>query len=78
MATQVVGYDGTDGARAALDAAVALAAELSDSLVVVFAHQVSQLGGEVHDYEGHCSSAAAGCWRRRAASPARPGSIPSS
>ena len=51
MATQVVGYDGTDGARAALDAAVALAAELKDSLVVVFAHQVSRLGGEVHDYE---------------------------
>jgi nucleotide-binding universal stress UspA family protein len=51
MATQVVGYDGTDGARAALDAAVALAAELNDSLVVVFAHQVSRLGGEVHDYE---------------------------
>jgi nucleotide-binding universal stress UspA family protein len=51
MATLVVGYDGTDGARAALDAAVALAAELNDSLVVVFAHQVSRLGGEVHDYE---------------------------
>src|SRR5690349_5797702 len=51
MATQVVGYDGTAGARAALDAAVALAAELNDSLVVVFAHQVSRLGGEVHDYE---------------------------
>jgi nucleotide-binding universal stress UspA family protein len=51
MATMVVGYDGTDGARAALDAAVALAAELNDSLVVVFAHQVSRLGGEVHDYE---------------------------
>ena len=30
MATQVVGYDGTDGARAALQAAAALAAELSD------------------------------------------------
>jgi nucleotide-binding universal stress UspA family protein len=51
MATQVVGYDGTDGARAALDAAVGLAAELGDTLVVVFAHQVSRLGGEVRDYE---------------------------
>ena len=51
MATQVVGYDGTDGARAALDAAVALAGELHDTLVVVFAHTVSRLGGEVHDYE---------------------------
>jgi nucleotide-binding universal stress UspA family protein len=51
MATQVVGYDGTDGARAALDAAVGLAVELCDTLVVVFAHQVSRLGGEVRDYE---------------------------
>jgi nucleotide-binding universal stress UspA family protein len=51
MATQVVGYDGTDGARAALDAAVALAGELHDTLIVVFAHQVSRIGGEVHDYE---------------------------
>ena len=28
-----------------------LAAELNDALVVVFAHQVSRLGGEVRDYE---------------------------
>ncbi len=51
MAKQVLGYDGTDGSRAALDAAVGLAAELGDTLVVVFAHEVSRLGGEVHDYE---------------------------
>jgi nucleotide-binding universal stress UspA family protein len=51
MAKQVLGYDGTEGARAVLHAATALAAELSDSLVVVFAHHVSRLGGEVHDYE---------------------------
>ena len=51
MSTQVVGYDGTDGARAALEAAAGLAKELGDTLVVVFAHQVSRLGGEVHDYE---------------------------
>jgi nucleotide-binding universal stress UspA family protein len=51
MATQVVGYDGTDGARAALGVAVGLAKELGDTLVVVFAHQVSRLGGEVRDYE---------------------------
>jgi nucleotide-binding universal stress UspA family protein len=50
MATQVVGYDGTDGARAALDAAVGLAAELNDGLVAVFAYTVSRLGGEVRDY----------------------------
>jgi nucleotide-binding universal stress UspA family protein len=51
MAKQVLGYDGTDGSRAALDAAIGLAAELGDTLVVVFAHEVSRLGGEVHDYE---------------------------
>jgi nucleotide-binding universal stress UspA family protein len=51
MSTQVVGYDGTDGARAALEAAAGLAKELGDTLVVVFAHQVSRLGGEVRDYE---------------------------
>jgi nucleotide-binding universal stress UspA family protein len=51
MARQVLGYDGTDGARAALNAAVGLAAELGDTLVVVFAHEVNRLGGEVHDYE---------------------------
>jgi nucleotide-binding universal stress UspA family protein len=51
MAKLVLGYDGTDGSRAALDAAIGLAAELGDTLVVVFAHEVSRLGGEVHDYE---------------------------
>jgi nucleotide-binding universal stress UspA family protein len=51
MGTQVVGYDGTDGSRAALDAAVGLAAELGDGLVVVFAHLTNRLGGEVRDYD---------------------------
>jgi nucleotide-binding universal stress UspA family protein len=51
MSTLVVGYDGTDGSRAALDAAVALAAKLGDGVVVVFAHVTSRLGGEVRDYD---------------------------
>jgi hypothetical protein len=51
MSTQVVGYDGTDGARAALGVAVGLAAELNDGLVAVFAYTVSRLGGEVRDYD---------------------------
>ena len=51
MGTQVVGYDGTDGARAALAAAVGLAAGLGDGLVAVFAHATSRLGGEVRDYD---------------------------
>jgi nucleotide-binding universal stress UspA family protein len=50
MGTLVVGYDGTDGARAALREAVALGAELGDSIVVVFAYTVGRLGGEVSDY----------------------------
>ena len=44
----------TTGPRArapCCDHATALAAELGDSLVVVFADHVSRLGGEVHDYE---------------------------
>jgi nucleotide-binding universal stress UspA family protein len=50
MATLVVGYDGTDGARAALKAAGALGGELGDTVVVVFAYAVGRLGGEVSDY----------------------------
>jgi nucleotide-binding universal stress UspA family protein len=50
MGTLVVGYDGTDGARAALRAAVALGGELGDDVVAVFAYTVGRLGGEVADY----------------------------
>ncbi|MEN3281782.1 MAG: hypothetical protein V7607_2922 [Solirubrobacteraceae bacterium] len=50
MGTLVVGYDGTDGARAALREAVALGGELGDGVVAVFAYTVGRLGGEVSDY----------------------------
>jgi nucleotide-binding universal stress UspA family protein len=50
MGTLVVGYDGTDGSRAALRAAVGLGAELGDGVVAVFAYHVGRLGGEVSDY----------------------------
>jgi nucleotide-binding universal stress UspA family protein len=50
MATLVVGYDGTDGARAALSGAVDLASELGDALIAVFAYSIGRLGGEVTDY----------------------------
>jgi nucleotide-binding universal stress UspA family protein len=50
MGDLVVGYDGTDGARAALKAAVELADELGDGVVAVFAYTVGRLGGEVADY----------------------------
>ena len=45
----VLGYDGTDGAKAALDEAAKLAKELGDELVVAFAYHSSPLGGEVKD-----------------------------
>jgi nucleotide-binding universal stress UspA family protein len=50
VGTLVVGYDGTDGARAALRAAVALAGDLGDEVVAVFGYTVGRLGGEVSDY----------------------------
>lgn len=36
MAKLVVGYDGSDGGRAALEQAIAFAADLGDELVIVF------------------------------------------
>jgi nucleotide-binding universal stress UspA family protein len=45
----VVGYDGRDGARAALGEATRLAKDLGAPLVVAFAYHVSPLGGEVKD-----------------------------
>jgi nucleotide-binding universal stress UspA family protein len=45
----VVGYDGSEGARAALDEAVGLAAALGSELVVGFGFGTSALGGEVQD-----------------------------
>jgi nucleotide-binding universal stress UspA family protein len=51
MGTQIVGYDGTEGARAALNVATGLAVELDDGLVAVFAYTISRLGGEVRDYD---------------------------
>jgi nucleotide-binding universal stress UspA family protein len=45
----VLGYDGTDGAKAALDEAARLATELGAPLVVAFATRISPLGGEVKD-----------------------------
>jgi len=50
MAGEVVlGYDGTDGAKAALGEAARLATELGAGLVVAFATRTSPLGGEVKD-----------------------------
>jgi nucleotide-binding universal stress UspA family protein len=45
----VLGYDGTDGAKAALGEAARLAKELGAGLVVAFATHTPPLGGEVKD-----------------------------
>jgi nucleotide-binding universal stress UspA family protein len=50
MGTIVVGYDGTEGSRAALRAALELGGSLGDSVVAVFGFTVGRLGGEVSDY----------------------------
>jgi nucleotide-binding universal stress UspA family protein len=50
MAGIVVGYDGTDRSKAALDAAVGLAKDLGDSIIAVFGYGVNPMGGEVKDH----------------------------
>jgi nucleotide-binding universal stress UspA family protein len=45
----VVGYDGTDGARAALAEAVRIAGPLGAELVIAFAYHAGPVGGEVTD-----------------------------
>jgi nucleotide-binding universal stress UspA family protein len=45
----VLGYDGSEGSRKALAAAIELADALGRKLVVAFAYEVSPLGGEVQD-----------------------------
>jgi len=51
MATLVVGYDGTEGARAALDEAVSLAADLDADIHLVFAFSAPRIGGELRDLD---------------------------
>ena len=51
MSAIVVGFDGTTGAKAALDEAARLASDLGTGIVVVFAHATGRLGGEVRDYD---------------------------
>src|SRR4051794_5914688 len=45
----VVGYDGSNGARAGLDAAIDMAKKLGGGLVIVYGYEVSKIGGEVAD-----------------------------
>jgi nucleotide-binding universal stress UspA family protein len=46
----VIGYDGSDCARAALAVAVDLAKKLDDKLVIAFAYEERHVGGEIQDY----------------------------
>jgi nucleotide-binding universal stress UspA family protein len=45
----VLGYDGSDGAKAALAQATDLAKRLNVGLVIVYGYEVSPVGGEVLD-----------------------------
>jgi nucleotide-binding universal stress UspA family protein len=45
----VLGYDGSEGSRKALSAAIELAVALQRRLVIAYAYEVSALGGEVQD-----------------------------
>jgi nucleotide-binding universal stress UspA family protein len=45
MSEIVVGYDGTEGSKAALDAAVEFAKELGDKVVIVFGYAPGGYGG---------------------------------
>jgi nucleotide-binding universal stress UspA family protein len=51
MAQIVVGYDGSEGSRASLDRAIELAADLGDSVTVVFGYAPPGIyGGEIVDH----------------------------
>ncbi len=52
MSRIVVGYDGSDGSRAALDSAIGLARELGDTVTAVFGYAVPvSFGGEIASHE---------------------------
>lgn len=50
MAGIVVGYDGTETSKAALDAAIGLAKDLDEPMLAVFGYGVNPMGGEVKDH----------------------------
>jgi nucleotide-binding universal stress UspA family protein len=50
MSEIIVGYDGSECARAALDTALEASALIGDRVVIVFGYHVQKLGGEVLDY----------------------------
>ena len=46
----IVGYDGSDCAKAALRTAVQVAMAYGEPLTIAFGYEVSPVGGELHDY----------------------------
>jgi nucleotide-binding universal stress UspA family protein len=46
----VVGYDGSEGAKAALRAAAELGRAYGEKVTIAFAYALSPVGGELHDY----------------------------
>jgi nucleotide-binding universal stress UspA family protein len=46
----VVGYDGSDCAKAALRVAVDVAKAYGESVTIAFGYEISPVGGELHDY----------------------------
>ena len=46
----IVGYDGSDGAKAALRAALEVAKAYSEKVTVAFGYGVNPMAGELHDY----------------------------
>jgi nucleotide-binding universal stress UspA family protein len=51
MSDIVVGYDGTEGSRAALEEALRLAGEIGVGVHLVFAFSSARLGGELRDLD---------------------------
>ncbi|MGA2926538.1 MAG: universal stress protein [Solirubrobacteraceae bacterium] len=46
----IVGYDGSDCAKAALRTAAGVAKAYGDKLIVAFGYELSPVAGELHDY----------------------------
>jgi nucleotide-binding universal stress UspA family protein len=46
----VVGYDGSEGGKAALQAALELGRRYGEKVTIAFGYDLSPVGGELHDY----------------------------
>jgi nucleotide-binding universal stress UspA family protein len=46
----IVGYDGSDCAKAALSAALEIGRAYGDKVIIAFGYELSPVGGELHDY----------------------------